>query len=350
HGAVLDTGDEPDAFGVVGETWSSTSTLAGAGVQGVARSTTGGSYGVYGYARTPLGAGVFGWAEHATGVNYGVKGVTSSPNGFAGYFQGARNYFSGRVGIGTDSPDRMLHVRRGSSPGTVHASADLVLESNDATSIGFISPNTTVQGLRFSDPENTDAGWILYNHGSDNLCFGVDGTERMRIDRYGRVGIGTTGPIEALEVNGTIRVTTDDTPLSLSGTTGGYIDFRTADAQPMGLRLENGTRAWLLVNSLGGSDNFGIYNPSGPEDYRRALVVDGATSKVGVGTGTQIPSARLDVSNDTGYGQVRMRTSYTPTSTTDANGNVGDIAWDSNYVYIKTPAGWKRAALSMWGL
>lgn len=71
------------------------------------------------------------------------------------------------------------------------------------------------------------------------------------------------------------------------------------------------------------------------------LIVEG-----GVGIGTLSPTATLDVNGSTGYNQVRMRTSYTPTGTSDTNGNVGDIAWDANYIYIKTSAGWKRAALS----
>ena len=37
---------------------------------------------------------------------------------------------------------------------------------------------------------------------------------------------------------------------------------------------------------------------------------------------------------------------YTPTGTSDTKGNVGDITYDDNYYYIKTSAGWKRAALS----
>lgn len=37
---------------------------------------------------------------------------------------------------------------------------------------------------------------------------------------------------------------------------------------------------------------------------------------------------------------------YTPTSTSDAKGSVGDITYDDNYYYIKTSTGWKRAALS----
>ncbi|MBW7913324.1 MAG: hypothetical protein H3C54_06420, partial [Taibaiella sp.] len=58
------------------------------------------------------------------------------------------------------------------------------------------------------------------------------------------------------------------------------------------------------------------------------------------------PTSLLDVAAAAGYSQLRLRTSYTPTSTADANGNIGDIAWDGNYLYIKTAAGWRRTALS----
>lgn len=57
-------------------------------------------------------------------------------------------------------------------------------------------------------------------------------------------------------------------------------------------------------------------------------------------------TARLDVIGSTGYNQLRLRTSYTPTSTSDGNGSTGDISWDANYIYIKTVAGWKRSALT----
>jgi hypothetical protein len=41
-----------------------------------------------------------------------------------------------------------------------------------------------------------------------------------------------------------------------------------------------------------------------------------------------------------------MRASYTPTGTADANGEIGDTAWNDDYFYIKTNAGWKRTVLS----
>ena len=65
-----------------------------------------------------------------------------------------------------------------------------------------------------------------------------------------------------------------------------------------------------------------------------------------VGIGMTNPTAKLDVNGSTGYNQVRIRTSYTPTASGDTNGNTGDISWDNGYIYVKTSAGWKRAALA----
>lgn len=58
------------------------------------------------------------------------------------------------------------------------------------------------------------------------------------------------------------------------------------------------------------------------------------------------PTGLLDVDGMAGYDQLRLRTSYTPGSSADPNGSVGDVAWDENYIYIKTSAGWKRSSLS----
>ena len=61
-----------------------------------------------------------------------------------------------------------------------------------------------------------------------------------------------------------------------------------------------------------------------------------------------INNAPLDITAPNGYSQLRLRTTYTPTSSADPLGNVGDIAWDGNYFYLKTAAGWRRSAYSAW--
>jgi hypothetical protein len=60
-----------------------------------------------------------------------------------------------------------------------------------------------------------------------------------------------------------------------------------------------------------------------------------------VGINCSDPTGRLDV-NDS---RIRIRGSSSPASTSDPNGSMGDICWDALYLYVKTGAGWKRAAL-----
>lgn len=63
-------------------------------------------------------------------------------------------------------------------------------------------------------------------------------------------------------------------------------------------------------------------------------------SYIGVGCD---PTAPLDVNDN----RIRIRTVKTPSSSADSSGEVGDICWDTGFVYVKTANGaWKRAALS----
>ena len=69
------------------------------------------------------------------------------------------------------------------------------------------------------------------------------------------------------------------------------------------------------------------------------LTVDGS-----LGIGTTSPTESLDIDSDS----IRLRQSKTPSSASDT-GKAGQIAWDSEYIYICIATNtWKRAALSTW--
>lgn len=72
-------------------------------------------------------------------------------------------------------------------------------------------------------------------------------------------------------------------------------------------------------------------------------VILGNNTNVGIGTTT--PTSKLHIDGTAGE-QLRIENSFTPSSTSDTTGETGDIAWDDGYIYVKTSAGWKRAALS----
>lgn len=102
---------------------------------GVWGSQVGSGWGVYG--TTSGGIGMYGRATAASGTNYAVYGQTSSPDGYAGYFLGGRNYFEGKVGIGTDAPFWPLDV---------HASGSIAIGVMTSGTIGVLSEASATTG------------------------------------------------------------------------------------------------------------------------------------------------------------------------------------------------------------
>ncbi len=78
---------------------------AGIGVEGI-----GGSVGVMAIASETWGTGVSGQAIATSGTPKGVHGYSFVSTGYAGYFEGGRNYFQGNVGCGTEDPTNPLSV------------------------------------------------------------------------------------------------------------------------------------------------------------------------------------------------------------------------------------------------
>jgi len=109
-------------------------------------------------------------------------------------------------------------------------------------------------------------------------------------------------------------------------------------------RIGYATEGLLMANAINGLRILGI---DGLSLGVGSSAVINITSSGNVGFRTTNPTAIVDINGTTGYNQLRLRTSYTPTSSLDPNGNVGDITWDNNYIYVKTSLGWRRAPLSL---
>lgn len=166
---------------------------------------------------------------------------------------------------------------------------------------------------------------------ADNQLIIADGNANTTNGGYRQVFFGS-GPRSSLSGGLGAPVTINASGGNGTDKTGGYLKlaagkstgsatpqdviFATATASASGAGLQTLTDRWFVKGGTGYLSN----NTS--------------------------PTALLDVAGAAGYNQLRLRTSYTPSSTADANGHTGDIAWDGNYLYIKTAAGWKRTTLS----
>ena len=92
--------------------------------------------------------------------------VESNDNANMLFVDGGNN----EIGIGTNAPDAILHVLKGSA-GSVTALSDstLVLENSTHNYLTFLSPIDKEQAIIFGDTSNNNNASVGYNHNTDNL-------------------------------------------------------------------------------------------------------------------------------------------------------------------------------------
>ena len=114
-----------------------------------------------------------------------------------------------KVGINTDTPTRDLTVVGSGSQ------ADLSLHTSG-------TGTSESDGFRIGTSNSLNA-WVWNNENGD-LYFGTNNTERMRITKSGRVGIGVSAPDASLAVDGTVVIGSAGKVFSeireITGTTG----------------------------------------------------------------------------------------------------------------------------------
>jgi len=186
---------------------------------------------------------------------------------------------SGRVGIGTSSPDTRLTVATSSGDAFIRTTGGtnqgLLLNKSDGTLIGGFVSGGTVGGSANDVSIRAETG--------NNITFANATTERMRIDSSGKVGIGTTSPSRKLHVAGSFIRVDDGYGLDTSGSTekivldNGFVAFHVGSER-------------MRINSLG---KIGL-NTSSP-NVRVEMVEDTNSAAVlRVNRSTDVDSVQRD--------------------------------------------------------
>jgi len=193
-------------------------------------------------------------------------------------------YTTGNVGIGTNDPGHILDVQAVTDP-SIRVRSSGTGASDDALVRIRIGGTTASSIVAFGDSASSTRGQIKYTHSVDALRLYTSGTEQVRIDSSGDVGIGNTSPENILHVekaNPIILVQDTDTSLS---TTEAYIKFSGSQSSAAG----GGFRT-DIEKAIGYKEDSLVFEDGGTERMR----ID---SSGNVGIGTDDPSSRLEVSD-----------------------------------------------------
>lgn len=177
---------------------------------------------------TPSGSGTAGWGltgNSGTNPTTQFIGTTDAqPLAFkTNNTERMRILSDGKVGIGTNVPDRKLHVYNGNSGRTPYSFTSLFTESSSHNYLEIASPDASERGIIFSSTTDGTggSGGIYYENKAMNFRTNTNDTQ-MKILANGNVGIGTTIPTAKLETNGTFALSKREIN-NPSGATG-YID------------------------------------------------------------------------------------------------------------------------------
>ena len=195
---------------------------------------------------------------------------------------------TGNVGIGTTSPDTVLHVENGATSytWTPNGRTAAIIEGNNfsGTTLSIIGKSTGYSGIFFGDEAYEADGQINYDHTTGGMRFATRGSEKARIDSSGNLLVGTT--------DSTLYNNTSGEGVGLIG--GDHIEVARSGGPP------------IFLNRMTSDGNIAVFNKDGTTvgsigvDSTDNLFISGNSTHAGFmfGTANVVPYANGNATDD----------------------------------------------------
>jgi hypothetical protein len=251
---------------------------------------------------------------------------------------------TGEVGIGTNTPERDLHVvaaaggqilasRGDANTNTGETLGELMFDSEDDTNPSTADASAVIRGIAAENHGNSNKGGHLAFLTKNNTALsGTPATERMRITSAGNVGIGEDVPTAPLQVaagggaNGTFSVGRVNGMPSIKSSTDGS-GHLIMDSRGAYVSLNHYVNEHTVIGNGGGNLGVGVTGPT-----QRLHVAGGAriTSLSGTGNRKVYADANGTLVVDDGTTDAPGNSSITTTNSTNAQ----DVAFNSGGVTV----------------
>ena len=255
-------------------------------------------------------------------TDYGTLFLRTKSTGLLNIYDKIYATTSGNVGIGTSSPNVTLEANgkvRSTRSGV--ASQYLEIDGGTAGAVYLIAAGASKPLVIKNNNTTQSEIWFDQAVASHYLWLQA-GTEKMRLNSSGNLGIGTTTPATLLDVSGVITATGGNS--TNWNTAYGWGNHASASYVPQARTLTiNGTsydlsanRSWTIATTTAaGSDTQVQYNSSGSLAGASALTYNSTTNRVGINQAS--PGYDLDVN-----GQVRVQDKLRVGTVNSGNGVV----------------------------